>query len=179
MGKVRSRPQLRSEPLRDVSSFDLEEYNKIVRKAELVTVRLVNTEFEAKPEFYVDEASSEERQFTYDDDQHSFMFDASKGVAVAAFEWCVDVSLGEKKLMHLKGRWLVGYNNLKSCNENEVRMFVERVGQFAAYPYWRAFVSQMSGFSQARLPILPMLREPTVRRKNRQLELVKENRKPE
>ncbi len=50
-----------------------------------------------------------------------------------------------------------GITLMEVTSDEAVLVFVERVGKFATYPYFRAHCSQLSWESGADLPILPVI----------------------
>jgi hypothetical protein len=139
------------------------DYNNVVSAASLEAVRLVGTNFRISPEldsiYPTAEAFSEGGGLGFGGELKNATLDDETGVAVGIFAWWIDVSHGDKQLLNLTAVYTVTYSGLKGREADAVRRFIDRVGRFAIYPYFRSLVSQFSWASEANLPILPILKE--------------------
>jgi hypothetical protein len=97
-------------------------------------------------------------------------YDEAQGIASAFFAWRLfGDSLPEegsapeapagapKRVIEFVATYLVGYAGIPGQPKAPVAAFVDQVGEFASYPYFRSFVSQLSWASNIPIPILPVI----------------------
>jgi hypothetical protein len=134
------------------------DYGKVARSARIFDLRLVSARFEVKPEYALaGEQASSNNNFTWVHTPLAYQADAK--ALSGFFTWKVEVKKGRKRTLFAEARYLVTYDNVPDVDERAAFAFLENVGKFATYPYFRAYVAQMSWNSNANLPILPVLRE--------------------
>jgi hypothetical protein len=147
----------KAEPARP-TSVDAKKYNAVVAAANLSAVILMRSNFEMDAEYLPANISREKRpKFTTDWNFVSVDFDADEGIATGIFQFDLRVKFGRKNLLKISSSYLVAYDDLFNHDEEIVSVFLKRVGRFAAYPYFRALVSQYSWSSEANLPVLPII----------------------
>lgn len=136
----------------------LRNYNLVVDSAELVSVQLVRSNFEVKPEFF--RSADARKNLGYDAQVESVDFSPESGVAMAFLTFSVDSKKGKKKLLSSTAKYLVVYDELTECDPDAVEAFIRRVATFAAYPYFRSHFASLDWAATTRLPPLPVMREP-------------------
>ncbi len=62
-----------------------------------------------------------------------------------------------RRVIHATARYFVSYRIGDALDEATARLFVDRVGRLAAYPYFRALVSSLVAQAGAQVPTLPIL----------------------
>jgi hypothetical protein len=140
-----------------MSDADVRAYNAAVAVANLVEVRLVSSSFVAKPH---PEADKEGSSATIEDQVRAHQFNEGSGTSFTVFEWKLSGSAASPPTeLRLRADFLLVYDGLEGVDAETVERLVRRVGRFASYPYFRAFVSQMGGMGCLELPPLPMLRD--------------------
>ena len=135
------------------------QYNAVVASARLARLSLVTNEFRIFPEF----ASTDEkdRTLSYGGDLVECTFDETTGTVSGLLSWWVEARNGKKVTLRCASQYGIQYDGLTGHNADAARVFLERVGRFATYPYFRALTAQMSWESSAGLPPMPVLREGT------------------
>jgi hypothetical protein len=86
-------------------------------------------------------------------------YDAALGTVGGLFNWRVtahDKKQGEQ-VLHLSADYLVQFTGLGDHPRDQVLPFVDRLAEFASYPYFRSLVSQFSWAAELALPILPII----------------------
>lgn len=136
----------------------LRKYNHVVDSAELVSVQLIKSHFEVKPEFF--SFADARKNLGYDAEFESVDYSEDRGVAMAFLRFSVDSKKGKRKLLACSASYLILYDNLTGCDRGAVEAFVRRVATFACYPYFRSHFAGLDWAATARLPPLPILREP-------------------
>lgn len=133
------------------SEGDQTAYQKVVGTARLEDILLVSSSFSIDPEYY---AASEKTHHIHVQQEFSTFEDQ----AATACEFSVTAKADEKDILLIKAKFVVSYSQLQGQAGPAVEAFVKQVGVFAAYPYFRSFVSQLSWMASAQLPIAPILR---------------------
>jgi hypothetical protein len=135
-------------------------YNAVVGAAELKGIRLAGAGFEVKPKYFaMTEAEGEAIRLSYDREMSDYAFDDEVGLARATFTWRMSAELDTAKLVSTTASYVIVYSNLAGKDPKAAKSFIKRVGAFATYPYFRAFVSQLDWSADTRLPPMPVLRE--------------------
>lgn len=138
-------------------------YSDVVDAAELMTIDLVYCSFSQKDEYLLElqraADSGKPVEFTYGLAGREIEVDEEQGWAYGIFTWKLEVRAKSKKALKIDAKFRVVYKNLASLDSQAVTYFVNHVGKFASFPYFRSLVSQLSWFGNAQLPILPVLRD--------------------
>ena len=151
------------------TKVDADSYNSLVRAAKLATIQLVESNFKITPEYFTKlEPSGRKRGFHCDIDNISI--ESDRRAFWAHLIWHTYVKLGKKFLFRLDCDYLCAYSaefdqhaNFDHVTEQNVTLFLERVGKVATYPYFRATASQFSWAANADLPMLPVLKSFPIR----------------
>lgn len=140
------------------------DYNQVVASAELAHLILVASEFVMKPNLHsIDLASEEQADLVLDHDVGSVSFDKEKGAVSGVFRWIVAIREKSAKpgdeAFFASASYYIAYDGIKPTeDERAPKCFLEKVGKFATYPYFRTHVSHLSWASGAEIPLLPVLR---------------------
>ena len=142
--------------------IDSKAYNELVANASMVDIRLTESTFSVKPEYYENK----------DDDL--LKYHATRGVsdvsfgepssffhATVAFE--VAVKLGKKKVLSSKAEYLVVFCSAADVDKSVVGPYVNKVAVHSAYPYFRQLVASQSWASETDLPLLPIIKQKPVK----------------
>lgn len=134
---------------------DPAEYNRLVAHAKVQTIRLINSRYDVKPAALSGNRDDWDYNVSYRLlDWHC---DAEALVLSGTWEYTATCILGRRKLLTVTAKYLVGYRLSDVCDADAGRHFLERVGRFAAYPYFRstfAVLTQQSGIVLHPLPII-------------------------
>jgi hypothetical protein len=133
-------------------AFSSDAYNKVARSATLVALALTSSKFLVDPSF-----DPEKLSFGFNGSPHGHFYDSEAGAAGCHWNWSVHARRGRKKLLTIEATYLLLYEQLTECEEPAVLRYLERVGRFATYPYFRTHVSQLSWESSTNLPLLPTI----------------------
>jgi hypothetical protein len=134
---------------------DPAEYNRLVAHAKVQTIRLINTRYDMKPAALSGTREDWDYSVSYrlldshcDNDAHTL---------TGTWEYTATCVQGKRKLLTVIAKYLVGYRLSDVCDPEAGLHFLERVGKFAAYPYFRstfATLTQQSGIELHPLPII-------------------------
>lgn len=133
-------------------------YNKLARSATLELVLLTKSRFETK-ENLIPVLMKEDLKLSYGDYNREFVFDSENELASINCRFDAVGKEGRKKLLIIEADYQVIYNNMCVDNESVVETFLNRVGKYAAYPYFRALAAQYSWSGHVPIPPLPVLVE--------------------
>ncbi|MBM6397883.1 hypothetical protein JQC79_19205 [Ochrobactrum anthropi] len=135
-------------------------YNAIVKEAELIDIRLVGFNFKMQPQYYeyTDGGKKGKSKKSFGVEISPVNYDPDTTSLGSEFEWRLEVTGGKRKLLTITANYFVVYGNVPAVGAEHHKTFMQRVGRFATFPYFRSLVSQMSWESKAELPILPVLK---------------------
>lgn len=139
--------------------WDVESYNDVVEKAELMGVHAHDIAFQVKPAYF---ANRDSNKFGYDINCLDVHYEDESGLASADIEAELSIRSGKKDALVLTAKYRVSYSNLEECNEAAVEAFLRRVAKFTTWPYFRTLVATIDAAAGTRLPTLPVLREPVL-----------------
>ena len=140
-------------------------YDKVVSRAELQSIVLRSTSFSVPNDFYPSKAAMEGLKFGYGVEAENFGFNTETGTAVCVFSCNAEAKRKRKNVISCKAKYFAIYVGLSGCDEAAAQAFVGRVGRFAVYPYFRALVANFAWNADINMPILPVIREPAIRKK--------------
>lgn len=138
-----------------------EEYSDAVGAAEMVSIRLIKSDFVVEPEGLGHDKSAWKR--AYDCQVKNVSFDRTRRLLTGIVSADATCKLGRKRLISLKSSYLLVYSVEGEPTEAAAEIFVKRVGAFAAYPYFRAHFSDACSQAGITLPPLPILKAPAQR----------------
>lgn len=141
----------------DIHRERLERYNHVVSAAQLRSVQMSSTAFKVKPDFFSD---GENRKLSYTVIKGARHFSEENAVAMAFISFQVEAKIGRKKVLHCEAEYVVTYDGLFDCEEEAVLAFLDRVGPFTCYPYFRSLFASLDWAATTGLPPLPVHKEP-------------------
>jgi hypothetical protein len=128
-----------------------EAYLNVVSAARLKAISMIKCSFERTDKY---EPMNVSLAFGWD----VAHFEMKEDIAIAVFEYRVEAKKDELQALNASTSFLVVYDGLDGMNEDAVKSFVTGVGLFAAFPYFRNWLSQLSWTANLELPILPILK---------------------
>lgn len=131
------------------------DYNRLVAHAKLHTIRLISTRYDMKPSAISDDRD----KWRYRVSNKLLDWKCSSGdqLLSGTWEYTASCTNGRRQMLKVVAKFLVTYRLSDECDEVAGKEFFERVGKFAAYPYFRstfATLTQQSGISLHPLPII-------------------------
>lgn len=134
---------------------DPEKYNRLVAHAKIQAIRLVNTRYDIKPAAL--SASREDWEYNITQQLVDWQCDNDNMILRGTWEYRATCMDGKRKLLTVVAKYVVTYRLSDVCDEHAGHQFLERVGRFAAYPYFRgtfALLTQQSGIMLHPLPVI-------------------------
>ncbi|MFC3068923.1 hypothetical protein [Phenylobacterium soli] len=125
--------------------------------AELLSVRLIHSEFTVEAEAYQRDKSSWKR--SYGCEAQGVAFNAKRDRLSGSVVAEVVCRTGRKRIVVAKCRYLVDYAIKGSPTDTAAETFFGRVGVFAAYPYFRSHFAELTSQAGLLLGPLPVLKE--------------------
>ncbi|MDR6292370.1 hypothetical protein E9232_004910 [Inquilinus ginsengisoli] len=139
--------------------YTRDDYNAVAGSAELAQIILVSSAFDVKPDYWrCMKERPDSLKHGYDWDLVNYSYSPEQGAAMSNIDFKIDVRCKRKIVLSVDCSYLVIYSGIKEMNKAAVEAFMRRIGRFAAYPYFRAHVSQLSWESNTGLPVLPTIR---------------------
>lgn len=134
-----------------------QEYNEVVARATLKAVRLISSQLQVRPQAF----GRDKLKQTYEVDYGTLAqaYDEEDGHLTGIFRFTSTSRKGRRKVITLVGEYLLDYHVSGRCEQAAARLFVERLGPFAAYPYFRALHGILTGQAGLVTPPLPILAE--------------------
>ena len=136
------------------NEYTPDDYNRVAGNANLVGITLMASDIEVKPEYF-DPATK--NSLSYDSGVATCDYDPNDGVISAWLKYAVNAKIGRKRVLKINAEYLVIYRSVPDLKPAAAEAFCAHVGKYAAYAYFRAWVSQVAGASNLRLPPLPTL----------------------
>jgi len=130
-----------------------EEYNKVVSGSHLVGIQLVKSSFDVEADLYEDG----NRKLNFDREFQGYAFDKEERSVAGWFKFEVTVKKGRKSVLKGSAIYMVIYGLEFDADEDAAITFCERIGVFAAFPYFRAHVAHLAWEANAPLPPLPTI----------------------
>lgn len=138
-----------------VAKIDPTHYNRVVSHATIRDIRLIGSKFELKP----DAVEMADRVWTFNRSQHldDWTCDNEKGTLTGIYTYSAACVEGRRKLLSVTGTYVSSYALSDLCDEQACKQFLDRVGRFAAYPYFRSLFAALTQQSGIMLPPLPVM----------------------
>lgn len=139
-------------------AFSDDEYTTVVQKAQLNSIRLIDSRFNIRPEIlkYNSEKMAALLKFGYGIDAQNFHYGEDYALIQVRCE--MTAKKGNTRLVYCTALYVVNYDALAACNAAAVESFARRVSTFAVYPYFRALFSTYSSEAGLNIPMLPILK---------------------
>lgn len=142
------------------SEFDHALYADVARTARLREMGLVESGFRLRADCFPDLVSNpEDLTHGFGGDAEQVAFDPDDGVLFGIYSWSAEIKKGNRKALRLTAKYVIIYNNLKGQPEQYARLYLEKVGKFASYPYFRSLFAIHTSAAGLALPPLPALAE--------------------
>jgi len=129
-------------------------YNHVAMGANLRLISLASANFKVNGECLVDK---KRWKLSYDWVLAACHFDRDLSTISAIFEYEVVAKLGRKTALRGSAEYVVAYDVPADSDEVAAKGFCNNVGAFAAYPYFRGLVAQMTAGANLTLPPLPTI----------------------
>ena len=138
-----------------VPKVDPVQYNLVVSHATIREIRLIGSKYDLKP----DAVEFAERVWTFQlsHQLEDWDCDNEKGMLSGVYAYTASCLEGRRKLLSVTCRYLSTYRLSDLCDEAAASKFLERVGKFAAYPYFRSIFAMLTQQSGIMLPPLPVM----------------------
>lgn len=134
---------------------DPEQYNRLVAHATLRDIRLIGSKFDVQPDAI--ETIQQKWRFRVSHELDDWSCDNDRGALSGSYVYTASCVLGRRKLLTVVGRYLSTYRLSDVCDEEAGRQFLERIGRFSAYPYFRSMFATLTQQSGIMLPPLPII----------------------
>jgi hypothetical protein len=142
---------------KDLTDGEVDNYNRVVKQARLLTVTLLKSNFEKK-DGYTKARRLGQLQHVYGCRALDVQFNQKQGFAYSQVQGDVEIKHKSKIFLKISAVYLIMYSELAGAHPEAVKRFVKRVGRFTVYPYFRSHVAHLSCDSQAEIGPLPILR---------------------
>jgi preprotein translocase subunit SecB len=136
------------------TEFKAAEYNEVAMNSSLIEIRLLKSSFLVEPDFY---AVQDETKLSFGRETVSCSVDSADNTVAAIFKYNVLAKQGRSKLLRCEAEYVVIYEVKSVSPHAAMAAFCRNVGAFAAYPYFRALVSQLTWGAGVTLPPLPAI----------------------
>jgi len=133
----------------------LDDYNKVVSCAEILSVQLVETRFKIEQEILLPD---QERTSSYDIEVVDMTYEMEDLMAIAYLSCTVETKEKDKPVLVFQAIYVLPYHIGEECDEESVFAFLRRVAPFACYPYFRALFASMCGAANVPMQPLPILK---------------------
>lgn len=145
----------------EAPSFSRDDYNRIAASAAIRDIKLITSKFDIQPAYF---NQIDDVKLQIDSSIETVNFVEGSGLVIAIFSYEVRGLLKRKRVLHSKASFLTVYDVPEDAIEEAAKAFCNRVGFFAAYPYFRALSAHFADLSGAELPILPVLSSAPIKR---------------
>lgn len=135
---------------------DPEAYNAIVARAVVRGIRMIKSDFNMKPDAL---GTDKERRYSVDVEQTAHDWDEAQGRLAGVFRFTATCHAGRTRVLKVQGDYIVSYRVEGTCAADAAELFVQRLGPFAAYPYFRALFGILCSHAGLMAPPLPILAE--------------------
>jgi preprotein translocase subunit SecB len=139
---------------RDPGQVDAASYNGVVARTQVLSIRLLESKFEIKPEAIGVEPSEWRKQVNFEIGE-VVVTENGRLYGVVKFE--VVCRHGRKRVLHTATRYLASYQVDGACSQEDGETFVARVGRIAVYPYFRSLVATLVADAGLQMPPLPIV----------------------
>jgi len=134
----------------------LDDYNKVVACAEILSVQLVETKFKIEQEILLPD---QERESSYDIEVADMTYEPEDLTAIAYLSCTVETKEKDKTVLVFQAIYVLPYHIGEECDEESVLTFLRRVSPFTCYPYFRGLFAGMCAAANISMQPLPMLKE--------------------
>jgi preprotein translocase subunit SecB len=131
-----------------------EVYGDIVERAHLVDVKLTDSNFTIRPQFFG--ANEEELRYSYDCDLTSRH--VNNDLLMGMFVLATTVKYSRKIVLKSRANYLIVFRIDGKPNEDAALLYLERVGAFGCWPYFRSHFANLCSDAGAVVPPLPIMK---------------------
>lgn len=139
--------------------FDQAKYAGVSQNAKLSELRLITVDYKVSTEALFNSLHELNPKFSFEGTASAFDFSADDGRVFGVYEWVAAVKAGRKNAIRSKCSYFLIYSGLQEHDPEYVRLYFEKIGRFASYPYFRAQFASDVASSGVFLPPLPSLTE--------------------
>jgi len=145
----------------------MQRYNRVVAAAEFSAILMMKSRSEVAQNAQQLLDLAQEEGFTgivhIDQSVSGYSFDPDRGMAscIVSFQLSISGGEGRQALFNVSCEFSVVYHGLEGQDSGAIGRFIKRVARFAAYPYFRAYVSHVVSLTDIKMPPLPVLKEKT------------------
>lgn len=136
------------------SGFSSFEYNNVALHSTLLAIQLLRLEMDGNPEHYT---RGKRLKLKFNRETLSCRYDDESKASAAIFRYNLAARVGRSKAFGCSAEYAVIYQVPDDATEAAASAFCRKVGQFAAYPYFRAVAAQMAWNAGLELPPLPSI----------------------
>lgn len=134
--------------------FSAAEYNAVAVGSSLQAINLLSSRFDVNAECLGD---NENWNLSYGRKVLSCTVDLKNRYVAAIFRYEVTAKVGRKRAMVCKADYGIYYTIPDDSTEEAALGFCRNVGSYAAYPYFRTLVAQLTWNAGVNLPPLPAI----------------------
>jgi hypothetical protein len=138
----------------DEPGFGAAEYNRVVGCAQLLGVQVAKVRMDVDSLYY---DPSADNKLNFSRSERGAVYEPERRLIAGNFYFEVSAKQARKRVLHASAEYFVIYELNAEVNEAAARTFCNRVGMFAAYPYFRALVAHLTWEANAKLPPLPVI----------------------
>lgn len=136
------------------SGPDAKAYNAVIGRATLRGIWLMESRFDMKPQALDGDAP----ELRYDvRTPVAEVVNEPSGTLYGFIEFSASARRKRQRILHVHARYFVSYHIEGGCDDESADLFVQRVGRLAAYPYFRALASSLTGQAGVEMPPLPII----------------------
>jgi hypothetical protein len=140
-----------------VKKVDPKAYNELVAHARLQGLRLTGSKFDLRPHALVDDRDRWAYRIT--DALGDWHLDREELLLRGQYAYTAECVEGRRKPVSLSATYLATYRLSATCEDDAAHAFLQRVGRFSCYPYFRALFGILTEQSGLQLPPLPVMSE--------------------
>jgi hypothetical protein len=133
------------------------DYSQVVEVAELGQVRLIGCSFSTQPEVFG--PPSDSWKSAYSCEVTEAFLDDEVGLLTGWVSGKASIKSGRRKILEVDATYVVIYEVTGNPKRDAALKFVNTVGSFAVYPYFRAHFASVMSDAGLRVPPLPILKE--------------------
>lgn len=141
--------------------LDQEVYANVSRAAKLHEVQLCSSQFSAKLDLFQDVETLSQMSHRYLGKCEELSLDDEGDAVAGRFSWLAEIKSGRKVGLKLSAEYFILYSGFEGLDTEHACFFVQRLGRFVSYPYFRTLFAHHASDAGLLLPPLPVLKERT------------------
>ena len=139
----------------DPKPVNPKDYNSVVGRTTLGTIRLMESRFEMKPDALASDPDTWRKEIR--SDPLEIIADVETRGLYGIFVFELSCRHKRKKVLSCSARFLVSFRVEGAFEASVGELFVQRVGKVMAYPYFRSTVAQLVSQAAIQMPPLPII----------------------